>query len=513
MGIGENTGQNRGENTGYRGALATTGGGGERSWKLDAGHYEGHFDLAAVYPLPDATTNSYARHRNAYPGVEYQIPVGVRGGEKPYRYDVIVGPTGMTIGNTLTFLIDRWVFGADYRVVKWTPVTDGPAEDVTIRVTDQAGSTINLTWTVTPTYTGFLFLDPNVSAGGTGTLTDPLSNVEEVYTNSVGNEIVYVRGGTLVMDNELLFGTAGYPMSWQNHPDETIVMDASNQGQFAHLTATAYDIFCAGFTILDCARYNPNANTRVFMHFQKTYREALWQLNFVTPYRGSVGGDNQRCIVYFHVGDANTREGHNDIFISDCDYDCGGITDLPVQMVGGYGLNNFAFENIHAHNGNVGGVPIFLKGTHVDGCVSYASVLDISGTHVALIETYGATSGTDYTNNVEVCYCKLGYDNLSDKVLYNGRSGTADYMTGIKYYRNSVYGRIANSNYSTGNEVDVYNNVILSDQTSLAGNYLNLYSGNVLYTNTDPAPFDLATMDLIGTARDDHLGTKGAEIA
>src|SRR5690606_1338391 len=69
----------------------------EPVWQLAEGHYEGYFPLHVIYPRPDDETQSYARHRHAYPGVRYEIPIGVQFGKWPYRYELIEGPEGARV--------------------------------------------------------------------------------------------------------------------------------------------------------------------------------------------------------------------------------------------------------------------------------------------------------------------------------------------------------------------------------------------------------------------------------
>jgi hypothetical protein len=239
------------------------GGGGGGDWQLDTGHYED-----AVIPLeiiaPVAGIGPENIYGRAYPGMPYVWPVGVLGGAPPFRYEVVAGPTGLTIGEE---------YGdADYGVIRWTnPTTSGMPGggwSVTIRVYDQAhgrpsDSYVDVTYDLLVTTSGWLWVDsvngnPHSSNGGsaTGTFADPLETIDDFYiskhdsTFSSYDAIVF-RAGEYRLDAAPLESstrvtfTSAKPTNYMVYPGEVGVLNHEN----AHFSYEGGDNFTmAGFT-------------------------------------------------------------------------------------------------------------------------------------------------------------------------------------------------------------------------------------------------------------------------
>lgn len=169
-----NTGCNIGENTGLgriiKGILA--------DWQLKTGFYEPEAKpLVAIYPRPDLETNSYARHRKAYTGLEYTVPIKVNFGAYPYRYEIITKPISgtITLGQILTTSGDVLVRPANYGLLTWDLPTAG-THTFTIRVYDQehgrpSDSYVDITWQVVVSLTGHIFVDNSLGNNANDGLT------------------------------------------------------------------------------------------------------------------------------------------------------------------------------------------------------------------------------------------------------------------------------------------------------------------------------------------------------
>jgi len=162
--------------------------------------------LASNYPLqiiqPESgLTNNRNRFYKAYPGIEYNVRMGVIGGKFPFSYALTNAPSGMTI-NAKTGEID-WPMPS----ISETPY------DVTATVTDAENTTETVSWSVLVTTDGFLFVDANngtaATSGGTGTIGDPWKSLKDVYGGDSpadkdiafhAGEFVYFRAGTYLMD-------------------------------------------------------------------------------------------------------------------------------------------------------------------------------------------------------------------------------------------------------------------------------------------------------------------------
>lgn len=167
--------------------------------------------FAANYPLeiiqPRAGLDTKNRYYKAYPGIEYNVRAAVIGGVFPYVYELSTAPSGMTINQ-------------DTGLISWpNPTTSGSPYTVTLKVTDSESTNLTITWTITVTTSGFIFLDAvngTHAAGlgcssncGTGTISNPFKSIIDWYggndyaskgNNAYANNFIYYRAGTYTID-------------------------------------------------------------------------------------------------------------------------------------------------------------------------------------------------------------------------------------------------------------------------------------------------------------------------
>ncbi len=162
----------------------------------------------------------------AYPGIEYNIRVCVKGGTWPYRFHLKEAPQGMQID------------GAE-GIVTWTPSVDAQgSESVTITAIDASGLEAQQRYDIQVAKTGFYFVSPDGDDAHPGTFEQPWRSVMraaagEGVTDSA-QAILYLREGTYVVDvpevegrsakNVLRF-TAEAPRRWLAYPQEKPVID------------------------------------------------------------------------------------------------------------------------------------------------------------------------------------------------------------------------------------------------------------------------------------------------
>jgi len=203
--------------------------------QLAAGHYVAQqYAMVAVYPRPDAEVGSYGRHRWAYydgvNDVQYEIPLKVFGGAAPHRFQVIAGPSGLTVGGT---------YGDpdSHGVVKWTPSGTFTNEPVTIRCYGQDGAYVDFVWTVSTSSTQFIFLSGTGNdTTGTGTISQPFRDLAKVFgasrfTETYPDKFVYLRTGAYTMSPHSDGGFRArlrhdfQPVVYMTYPGETATID------------------------------------------------------------------------------------------------------------------------------------------------------------------------------------------------------------------------------------------------------------------------------------------------
>ncbi len=159
------------------------------NWQLPAGNF-----VSAKIPLqilqPFAGLDTRNRFYKAYPGIAYYVKAAVRGGAFPYRYDLTTAPAGMLIDNITGEML-------------WPdPIESVTPYDVTLRVEDQEGNVQTVSWTVTVTSTGFIFVDSvNGDDNNDGSFDTPYRTLNGWYKNDKfdmthENDFVYYMDGT-----------------------------------------------------------------------------------------------------------------------------------------------------------------------------------------------------------------------------------------------------------------------------------------------------------------------------
>lgn len=157
------------------------------------------FSLEVIQPRAGLTTAN--RFYKAYPGLVYNVRAGVTGGVYPYQFALTTAPSGMSVNATTG-------------EISWpSPQAQSSAYPVTLQVTDSAGVSRTVSWSVLVTTQKFLFVDAvNGKDGATGTINDPVRTFVDVYggtdyaskwATKMKDYFVYFKNGT--------YAVAGYP--------------------------------------------------------------------------------------------------------------------------------------------------------------------------------------------------------------------------------------------------------------------------------------------------------------
>ncbi len=147
----------------------------------------------------------------AYPGIEYNIRLGVIGGSFPYQYTLDLGPAGMQV--------------SDNGTVTWTPGVDleGQSYDVSLQVEDTLHQTVTQNFNLTVTQSGFVFVSEEGNDDtGTGSFDQPWVTINKALASGGGDDFLYVRGGSYT-------GAWRFQPNGLNklaaYPGETVVVD------------------------------------------------------------------------------------------------------------------------------------------------------------------------------------------------------------------------------------------------------------------------------------------------
>ena len=290
------------------GGTPVDGGDPYEAFQLADGHFiPAKMPMTLVHPRPDDETQVWARHRKAYPGLRYEIPVGVQGGAWPFLYELTDAPQGARIGQ---------VYGQpNYGVVTWEAPASG-TYSFEVTVTDQERNTAVATWTVEVDASAFIFLDGDRGddATGDGTLAQPFRTFSGWYRDDANDnthreKILVIResqspyalsGDPTNTNNNCRIRSDRKPIVWINYPDERPVIDAFQSKVV--VVAPREDLFIAGLRF-EHGRQDVN-NAHFFWVQGDGDRITFWRNEYYDLGPGTVGTDNTGPVFISATGPA-----------------------------------------------------------------------------------------------------------------------------------------------------------------------------------------------------------------
>jgi hypothetical protein len=496
------------------------------NWVFQALGFLSPLPLTAVYPRPDAETRTTSRHRKAHTGMVYRLPIGVRAGCWPYRYQIISGPAGAVIGEELTRSVDSLTgktlhtIGEDYGVITWdsSSATDGDAFSFTVRVTDQIGVSTDLVWSGNVDNAAFVFANSVTgNDANAGTQAAPLQTFASgLYKNSDTDATyagkIAVCSGTLdinagTLDTSPILNHLVKPVAFIGSGACTF---NTSRGHFR--TAGALDDpFFQGIDF-NGARTDLPSN-RIFNLSHTVSRPAFFECTFDNITKGTAGTDNPCCIGFFNIG--SPFDEH--IFISKC-----GIGDTcSSQLVVTFNSHNVLWErnyggnvNLQADNG--------AFALHAKDNTSYLTIRanTFAGTaRTGLIGIANQSFSSPLIQDQECCYNTLILNSavsVIGAITWNDGLPSADGQN-THDYRNSVVTPTSRTWRILRSNISPY------DPRGFGSVW---YAGNGTGTTVlvktaaaAPAGVVLAATDfdasgkLANSARTTHLGASGAELA
>lgn len=283
-----------------------------------------NYPLEIIQPQPNLDTRN--RFYKAYPGLEYNVRLAVIGGNYPYRYELTSAPSGMTINGR--------------GEITWPdPQERDTPYNVSVSVSDSGSGSQTVSWTVTVTTDGFLFVDAvngtPASQGGTGTISNPWKTMKDVYggddysskhSDHHPGAFVYWRAGTYGIDAHTEDGSgdnAGRvpwsnrkPLVWLAYPREApqINFNLNNyKDAYIHFYGSISDLYIEGFD------FNNNGNARGKSMVVSADGNTAFRRNiFRSLTNGWTGGNNSHLFYAngsgkYHAIQDNVSYGNNQV--------------------------------------------------------------------------------------------------------------------------------------------------------------------------------------------------------
>ena len=439
------------------------------------------YPLEIIQPRAGLTTEN--RFYKAYPGIEYNVRLGVIGGlYTTFIFSLPTAPSGMTI-NSVTGEI-TWP----------SPSVSPDPYNVTARVVDSEGSQQEVSWTVTVTTAGFKFID-SVSGNDSndGSLGAPWASMAKIPDSSAGDFLYFRTGsyssaaGSTNVDGD----TAS--LVWMAYPGES---PSFNFGAGYYWFSNGTDrIYIDGLTI----DVNNNSNERAFAYVGGEHN-VTFRRNTFSNVTGAIG--NNPAFVFASKGG---RQGDYAVFQ---DNNCSnGVSD-------GYAYLAYTNKNVLVEDNVVDGMPFAFSPKDGNGLwyVRGNTTTNITNSSIAL-QGYDSDG---YGRGPQV-YEYNNFHNSSGNCL--SLSGWIQAGAPVYMRRNTIRGDIYNFIDDAGDGPFTYSkNVIINERSGLTDRirHDNGEFGVVVYDNnlTGGAADNIvdASGNLQGSYRTTYLGTHGHEV-
>jgi parallel beta-helix repeat protein len=148
----------------------------------------------------------------AYPGIEYNIRLGVIGGKFPYNFLLLESPQGMIIDEKRG-------------EISWTPDASSEGESFTVKieVKDSLNQIVFQEFVLEVTKQGFYFVSPSGSdSTGDGSFSNPFRSIGYAIKQGGLNDVLYARGGEYIGAISIESGNIN---KWIAYPREKPVVD------------------------------------------------------------------------------------------------------------------------------------------------------------------------------------------------------------------------------------------------------------------------------------------------
>ncbi|MBO6938816.1 MAG: hypothetical protein JJ863_27860 [Deltaproteobacteria bacterium] len=491
-------------------------------WELpEAQRVGGKLPIYPLHPRPDAETGAGAAHRHAHPSVPYRVPVGIQGGEWPFRYELVEGPDGMRFvaGELERRMNDgriEHLRTEGYGVLEWPSPRVG-THPVRVRVTDQAGESVELTWSVDTNAGAFVFVDSqHGDDDATGTFDAPLRTfadglwLRDDDDASFAGRIAVFREGTYAVEASEAFTSpvldhTKKPSAYLAFPDEAVTFDLS-RGHFRTGSRGGIDdLVVAGIDFVGSREDLGNA--RLFNITNRSERVTFWECSFDDTGVGTAGTDNPACIAFMAAGPY-----HENLAVLGCELRANAGAQLVVTFDSRHVLfeGNRAVDVALAHSN--GGTVLHAKDDTNDLTIRDNQLVgQVASAAIAVSNQISLGSAA----NQEICWNTLIYDgdqNVDSAFIINTQSTTPD-AENTYVYRNSVVSQRRAMTFRGAAEPIpplVEGNAFFGAEGGLVGE--NRTTGPVPNVRLEESDFD-AEGRLVGEARSSHLGQAGAEVA
>lgn len=495
---------------------------GPGSWRLPDGYYvPAKMQMTLVHPrYADAPDWAYAK--NAHPGVRWEIPIVVQGGAWPFRYEIVDdgGADGLQIGGELErsaedgFVVHRVT--EEYGVLSWNDPVAG-TYDIQVRVHDQDDNTLDVPISLTVDTDGWIFVDAeNGNDGNDGSIDAPFATIERIHTGGAefANHRVYLSGvvpmdGNRDNGNLRIADDVSAPAVWVGLPGSGAVLEAY-EGKFV---LDAPDFYLANLEHRHHVDYAPDDDQ--FLHmitvFHDTDRYTVHDVHFSRFQGVGTNVNLGNSSIMMLTKNSNGRR-HTAVVNNLLSGDNGILTSSYQLRYSVFEKNRAVGADFKIADGSVWS-QIYIKAGNNEHVTLRANEFWDNNEW-----TNGKSAlGVLQARNIELAYNTIhtpwdsgrrGAIKLWTNSPQAGYSWTDE--TPVWVYRNSLHQRISYEGNALANMPD---GTLILERNVLENGNLPTSSRIVASENLSGDTYFDEQMRLTGSARADHLGQYGAEIA
>jgi hypothetical protein len=405
----------------------------------------------------------------AYPGVMHDSRISVIGGEYPYSFKLLNGPSGLKLDS---------ITGA----ITWlAPTIPSTGNQVSVEIKDKAGNTKTHNFSIDVKTASFYFVSPsgadNISTNN-GAIDKPWKTPAFARTSAnVDTNIIYLRTGTYNITT-LALNSSSTPLIWMAYPGEKVILDCGKGQAFSlSLNSNQKSLF-QGLEIT-------NSGATMFYLMGNTCNVIIRKNNIHKgdPNTGPGAGNNP-CFIFSEDGTAKPAQGtlqYDKIIIQENLF-----YDMPRAAVIAYNMSKLLFENNHCYN---------LSMAVMDKDDGYYNTYRANYIHDN--SDFGLMFMNQYTQE----NCQANYNVIFNCPTAINVGWQPGYIKNIYVDHNTITGTGVNLRWVIAEDgsdnINIYKNTIIYNATQRAYSYENasvLSSGrvhidsNLIYDTQPPAP-------------------------
>jgi len=267
--------------------------------------------FAPVAYWPDTTSLHTVQNWNtAHPGLEWTQPFYAYGMTGPVIYEIVQGPSGMTIGSKMLrdAVTGYFKFDEFYGVLKWENPTAG-RHKIGVRATDQLGQMVYWVFDLHTDASRNFFMALNATGNGSGSSPSNYASYASTVTGDATvspatGKVLRIKGDTYPATTGIYISGTYKPVSWVAMPSETPVFS-----QRFNLGSDNIHIHGIKFSNVGTPDFGVINGSGI------QNRIGVWDCEFDACYKVGTGNNNNACIGLNKSGDGFGRER---IFVQSC---------------------------------------------------------------------------------------------------------------------------------------------------------------------------------------------------